>query len=259
MAKTSTVNGKGFIITGAASGIGLATARLLKQYDAKLALWDFNADALQNAADELGASHHQVIDISQAEQVKNAFAEAATQFGKIDGVIHSAGILRTGSFESLDIETHRRTIEIDLFGAVAVAHAALPYLKQSQGSLIFLGSGSAFWGTAEFNSYGAAKAGVVNLAQALRTELAATGVHVGLVSPLFVASPMLNETNRQARYIKKFGIVHTPEQVAEAIITGLVHRRAMIWPTPAWKPHTMYWATHHLHFIAPFLMRKFWR
>ncbi|MCQ3929251.1 MAG: short-chain dehydrogenase [Chloroflexi bacterium] len=258
MAAAINFSGKNYLITGAASGIGLATARLLKQHGAVLVLWDFNAGALEQTAQELQC-HFKVVDVAQPDAVQAGFAEAISQVGRLDGVIHSAGILRTGPFESLDIDTHRRTIEIDLFGAVAVAYAALPYLKQSHGSLIFLGSGSAFWGTAEFNSYGAAKAGVLNLAQALRTELAGTGVHVGVVNPLFVGSPMLDETNRQAKYIRRFGIVHTPEQVAEAILKGLDKRRFMIWPSPILKTRGMYWATRHLHFAAPLLMRLLWR
>ncbi len=252
------LSGKNYLITGAASGIGLATARLLKQHGANLVLWDFNAEALENAVQEL-QGHSKVVDVAQADAVQAGFTEAIAQVGKLDGVIHSAGILRTGPFQSLDVPTHRRTIEVDLFGAVAVAYAALPHLKQSRGSLIFLGSGSAFWGTAEFNSYGAAKAGVLNLAQALRTELASSGVHIGVVNPLFVGSPMLDEANRQAKYIRRFGIVHTPEQVAEAILTGMEKRRFMIWPNPVLKTRGLYWATRHLHFIAPSIMRLLWR
>lgn len=252
------LSGKNYLITGAASGIGLATARLLKRHGATLVLWDYNADALGNAAQELQC-YSKVVDVAQSNAVQAGLTEAISQVGKLDGVIHSAGILRTGPFESLDIATHQRTIEVDLFGAVAVAYASLPYLKQSRGSLIFLGSGSAFWGTAEFNSYGAAKAGVLNLAQALRTELARTGVHIGVVNPLFVSSPMLDETNRQAKYIRRFGIVHTPEQVAAAILTGMEKRRFMIWPSPVLKTRGMYWATRHLHFIAPSIIRLLWR
>jgi short-subunit dehydrogenase len=211
---------QGFIITGAASGIGLATARLLKERGVRLVLWDRDADALQLVAPELHA-YSVVVDITQIEQVQQAMTQTIQHVGAIHGLIHSAGVLHTGLFEQLSVDQHRRILEVNLFGTVLVAYAALPYIKQTCGSLILLGSASAFHGTPEFASYGATKAAILNLAQALRIELANSGMHIGVVNPLFVESPMLDDRNRQARLCQRFGVFHTADEVAHAIIRGV--------------------------------------
>lgn len=235
--------GRGFLITGAASGIGLSTARLLKSGGAQLALWDNNETALNRIGEELGA-FVAAVDISQPAQVQSALTVVVGQLGAISGVIHSAGILRIGNFENTDLETHRRTININLFGTVAVAHAVIPYLKLTRGALMLLCSVSAFYGVPEYASYSASKAGVLGLAQALRNELAGTGIHIGVVCPHSVNSPMLDEANRKSRVIQKFGIPQTPEQIAEAIVRSIKQRQYMV--IPGFQARLIFWLTRVL-------------
>jgi short-subunit dehydrogenase len=120
-----------------------------------------------------------------------------------------------------------------------------------------MGSGSSYYGTPEFNTYGAAKAGVLNLAQALRIEVENSGVHVAVVNPLFVKSPMLDERNRRARYVRRFGMTHTPEQVARSIVRGIERRQFLIFPSL--RPRINYLLTRQLHWLAHPIMRFFWR
>lgn len=247
---------KTFIITGGASGIGLATARLLQNHGANVVLWDQNETQLTMLQTEMEC-HTVTVDVADVESVRAAIASTINVYGDIHGMIHSAGILRSGTFEDLDIETHRRTIEVNLIGTVVVSHAILPYLQKSQGSLVFLGSVSGVYGPPEYAAYGASKAGVLNFAQAMRIEQRRHKVHIGIVSPHSVDSPMLDEHNRQATFVRKFGLVHTPEQVASSIIKGIQRRRFMIFPN--YKPRAVFWLSRYCHFASHQIMSYFWR
>jgi short-subunit dehydrogenase len=248
---------KTFVITGAGSGIGLTTARLLYGKGARLVLWDLNVSALRQAADELKAERC-AVDVSKPDQVQQAMSEAVSHLGKIDGVIHAAGILRTGLFEQIDLETHLRTININLIGTLIVARESLPHLKATRGSMILMGSVSAFYGAPEYASYGASKAGVLNLAQGLRVELAQTGIHIGVVCPHSVDTPMLDAENRKSRFVQRFGTVHTPDQVAQSIVSGIQRRHFMI--LPGLQPRLIFLAAKLLSpSLAHFVMSRMWR
>jgi short-subunit dehydrogenase len=244
-----------FIITGAASGIGLATARLLKAKGARLALWDRNADALQKAALELDTQAVPV-DMTQAESVAAAMEQSITHLGKLDGVIHAAGILNAGLFDQKDLDSHRRVVEVNLFGTMNVAYAALPHLKATRGSIVMVASSSAFYGGPEYAVYGATKAGVLSFAQSLRLELDSTGVHIGVVCPLFVSSPMIDGYNGNTHLIRSrspFFETRSPETVASTILAGVVRRRFMIYP--GWRPRLLFWMSRYLNFAIHSLTR----
>jgi short-subunit dehydrogenase len=238
-----------FIITGAASGIGLSVARRLKAEGAWLALWDANAEGLRALAPELGAARS-TVDVTQLEAVRSALAEAKALLGGIDGMFHAAGILNAGLFEQVEVEAHRQVAEVNLFGTINVAHAVLPCLRQSRGSLVLMASSSAFYGPPEYAVYGATKAGVLNFAQALRAELSGSGVHVGVVSPLFVATPMLRGYNGQTRLIRSRSFLfstHTPDFVAARILDGIARRRFMI--LPGWRERALFQTSRYLSFM----------
>jgi short-subunit dehydrogenase len=215
-----------------------------------------NQAALAPVAQEL-AAHVMAVDVTQPDQVQTAMRDSAERLGAIHGLVHCAGILRTGLFERLTIEVHRKTVEVNLFGTLAVAHAALPYLRGTRGSLILMGSTSAFNGPPEFNSYGATKAAVLNLGQSLRVELAEAGVHVGVANPFFVDSPMLDAQNRQARLFRRFGVIHTPEQVAQSIVRGIARRQFLIWT--GLQPRVVFWLSRYLSMLSHPISRLTWR
>jgi short-subunit dehydrogenase len=245
------------VITGAASGIGRATAVSLANAGAQLVLWDRDAVRLAEVAAETGGVP-QVVDISDPTAVAKAMNTAVDKLGQLTTVIHSAGILATGQFEQIPLEKQTQIIAVNLQGTVAVAHSALPHLRASGGSLILLASTSALYGAPEYASYSASKAGVLALAQALRLELEGTGVHVGVVIPSFVDTPMNANHNPGRKLYERFGVAHTAEQVAQAIVRqGLAQRRFHIWPNV--QPRALYllgWVArpwgHHI-------MRLFWR
>ncbi len=251
----SSFQGRNFIITGGASGIGLATARLLRQDGANLVLWDVAEAKLQAAGDELGVATA-VVNITQSDQVKTAMETAVSQMGSLDGVVHSAGILRSGNFAEMPLDVQRQIVDVNLNGSIVVGFTAVPYLQQSKGSLILLASSSAFYGPPELAAYGASKAGVLSLAQSLRMELEESGIHVGVLCPLFVSSPMINDFQDSGMY-NGLGTAHTPEDVAQAIVKGIQKRKFMIWPsaTPA-----IFYTIGHLFFpFSHWVMKLLWQ
>ena len=247
--------GRNFIITGGASGIGLATARLLRQAGANLVLWDVDEGKLQAAGNELGVATA-VVNITQPDQVEAAMQTAVSQMGSLDGVVHSAGILHSGNFTEIPLDVQRQVVNVNLNGSIVVAFTAVPYLRQSKGSLILLASSSAFYGPPEFAAYGASKAGVLSLAQSLRLELEDAGVHVGVLCPLFVSSPMIDDFKDSGMY-NGLGAAHTPEDVARAIVKGLKKRQFMIWPG---ANDAVFYAISHLFYpLRHRVMRFLWQ
>lgn len=242
-----------FLITGAASGIGQATARLLHSRGASLSLWDVNEPALRKTAADL-AAHCAVVDVTDETAVTKALAQACAARGPLHGVVHCAGIIHTGAFSDVSAAAHRRVIGVNLVGSLLVAHAAVPYLRQTGGSLILLSSISAFYGPPEYASYAASKAGVLNLAQTLRLELEADGVHVGVVCPAFVNTPLLR--TQQTRLFARFGVAHSADDVARAIVRGVRRRRFMIWPSA--NPALFHFLSKAAYPFGHLLMKSFW-
>lgn len=244
---------KQFLVTGGASGIGLATARLLQAQGAQVWLWDVNPAGLQAISAEFNGRVAQV-DITQPEQI----AQALTQIeGALQGVIHSAGVLATGLLQEIPLARQTAVIQVNLIGTLNIAHAVLPKLAQTKGSLIFLSSTSAFYGPPEYAVYGATKAGVLNMAQALRHEVEKEGIHIGVVVPSYVDTPMNSAHNPGRKLYNRLGLAHTAEDVAQAIGRGLEKRPFYIWPS--WQPHFFAFLNHVFHPFAPFIMRWLWR
>lgn len=254
-----TFSEKKFLITGGVSGIGLATATALHRRGAKLALWDVNAPLLEAAGKALKAFPAWV-DVTRHE-VAPAMQQVTEELGGLDGVIHCAGILSTGRFEDIDRERHQRIIEVNLGGTLAVAHAALPFLRQSGGSLVLLASVSAFYGPPEYASYAAAKAGVLNFAQSLRIELAGSGVYVGVVTPNLVETPMLTDEVRQgARLMQSKSPlleISRPDLIAGAILRGIARQQFMIYPT--WRTRAIFMLSRYAAWSTHRLMDRTWR
>lgn len=184
------------VIFGGTSGIGECTAILAREYGAKVFV----------------ASTSTGCDITDYNSVTQFLNEVYAQTGKIDLIINSAGILRMGKLVDRDIEDIKKDININYTGAINVAKASIPYLKETQGSLQLYASSSYTRGRALYSTYSSTKAGIVNLAQALAEELASDNIRVNVINPERCATPMR---------FKAFGkepeeSLLKPEKVAEA-------------------------------------------
>ncbi|MEO1166588.1 MAG: SDR family NAD(P)-dependent oxidoreductase [Chloroflexota bacterium] len=245
----------GFIITGGASGIGLATAHLLHSKGKAIMLWDTNQPTLEEQSKLLHAPCA-VVDVTDSDAVMQAMQTASEQLGKITGVVHCAGVAHVGMFEDLTIKQHQQVIDVNLKGTVHIAHAAIPYLKQTQGSLVLIASSSSFYGPPDFATYAATKSGVVGLAQALRLELEDAGVHVGVVAPHFTETPMLEESKKSPMF-EGANYTSTADDIAVAIDQMIRLRKATAIPGVMNKLN--YFLATHLPEVGTTIVRAIWK
>ena len=130
---------KVMVITGASSGIGLASARLFASYGARLALAARSIDKLKTLASEISSDPSKVLciktDVSIEEDCKNLIESTVKYFGRIDFLINNAGISMRASFSKVDLNVIRRLMDVNFWGTVCCTKYALPYLLESKGSV----------------------------------------------------------------------------------------------------------------------------
>jgi NAD(P)-dependent dehydrogenase (short-subunit alcohol dehydrogenase family) len=188
------LHGKVVLITGGSSGIGRATALRLAGCGARLALAARNREALDEvarAAAALGAEALAVpTDVTDAEQVRRAVTAAVERFGGLDVLLCSAGLSMRAYFEGSRLEALERVMRVNFFGTLYATHFALPHVKRRRGSLVAISSLTGKRGIPSYAVYGASKFAIQGLYESLRVELRRDGVHVGVVSPGFVDTPL---------------------------------------------------------------------
>jgi NAD(P)-dependent dehydrogenase (short-subunit alcohol dehydrogenase family) len=232
--------GRRIYVTGAASGIGLATARILAEGGAALALVDVNEEGLQQAAAETGGQPL-VVDLCDGDAIDRSVQQAADGLGGIDGVVNSAGIAHGAGLATLAPEEWDRVLAINLTAPFRVCRAALPWLKERAGaSIVNVASGVALLPAGPgATAYVASKGGLISFTKVLAAELG-PGIRANAVCPGIADTPMgasvLQRGDQAAaeaflsRYVMKR--VADASEIAEAIaflssdeasfITGIV-------------------------------------
>jgi NAD(P)-dependent dehydrogenase (short-subunit alcohol dehydrogenase family) len=192
------VSGGGVVvITGGASGLGFATAKVLTGRGARVALIDRDADAVHAAAQSLGGDTLGIAtDICDAAAVADAIAHVSDRLGAIDVVMAGAGITGWGPALLIDRTEWERTIETNVLGTWRTVNAALPHLVRSKGYLLIVASGFAASPGPAVSAYAASKAAVESLGRSLRIELAHHGVDVGVAYYSFLDTPMVDAIER---------------------------------------------------------------
>ena len=182
--------GRKLYVTGAASGIGLATARLFARGGGQVALVDINAKGLAEAAADMGG-HPLVVDLVDGDAIDASVQEAARVMGGLDGVVNCAGIPQGGGLADLAPEEWARVVAINLTAPYRVCRAALPYLRAVEGATIVnIASGVGLLPTSPgASAYAATKAGLITFSKALAAELG-PGIRANAVCPGFVNTPM---------------------------------------------------------------------
>lgn len=189
------ISGKIALITGADSGIGWETARVLLEEGATVILTDKELDSLTQAAEKLGQSDkvfYYPADITSLNDLKTIHQKIAKDVGKIDILVQSAGITGAqGLFHELDDAGWTNTIEVDLLGPVRLVSEFLPDLRTGGwGRLVFIASEDAVQPYDDEIPYCCAKAGILALSKGLSRTYAQEGLLVNSVSPAFIETPM---------------------------------------------------------------------
>lgn len=220
--------GKIVLITGGASGIGLATARAFSGAGAHVAIGDLSGEAAETAAASLGADHTGLaLDVTDESSGETFVAAVQKQHGRIDVLVNCAGIADsfTPTLEQ-PLEQFRRLIDIHLTGTYAMCrHAAKPMLARGAGAIVNIGSIASWTALPRRNGYTAAKTGTLGLTRALACEWAQGGVRVNAVTPGYILTPFVEKLIAEGKLDQKVlarrcpsGRLGTPEDVAKAIL-----------------------------------------
>jgi len=193
--------GRTILITGAASGIGLATAELFRREGARIGLIDVDARALGAAVQRLGGDGvaSASADVADAQQISAAVAEIARALGGLDGIVSAAGIDLMSPFDELSYAQWARVLAVNLNGPMLVCAAALPALKvAARGTVVMIASGAALRPLERRTAYCASKAGLVMFAKALAIDLAPYGIRVNAVCPGIIDTPLFRRSFENA-------------------------------------------------------------
>ena len=177
------------LVTGAAVGIGRATAVKFAKEGARVVALDMNANELENLKREVEAANGKILvfvcDVSDENAVNNVFAKATSEFGSIDILVNNAGIWRDRSY-FLDTPTDiwARYINVNIMGTVYCTKAALPsMIERGFGRIINVASVAGVYGNAKMAHYSATKGAIISMTKALAKEVADKGITVNAVSP----------------------------------------------------------------------------
>ncbi len=234
------------LITGAARGIGLATARALHRRGASVALVDVEAEAIERSASELGdRALALAADVADEGAVAAAVAGAVDQFGGLDIVVANAGITQPARpLAVTDPETFDRVLAVNLHGTVHTARQALPQIRDRGGHIVLVSSVYAFVNGALRSSYAISKAAVEQLGRALRVELAPHGASAGVAYFGFVRTALIEDAEADSPAGRLSRIAPRPmrkrippEEAGEAIAAGIEHRTARIIRPRRWALH----------------------
>jgi len=224
------IDGKVALVTGAASGMGRATAALFADEGAKVAVLDINAEPLEAVVDEIAQAGYPVkgwtLDVADLDAINRTIPEIAAHFGGIDILVNNAGIGAGGPVDGEDYEvTWRRAFDVLLTAHVRIIRAALPYLRESDGGRIVNIASTEGLGATKYSSpYTAAKTGVIGLTRSLAVEFGTENITVNCVCPGPIRTGLTEsipeadkrEFARRRVALKRYA---DPEEVAHATLS----------------------------------------
>ncbi len=224
------MNAPGVFITGAAAGIGRATALTFARNGYRVGAYDIDLDGLARLRDEILALGGDVsigeLDVTSADQWSARLHEFTSGTGKLDVLVNNAGVLTTGPFADVPLNVHRQMVDINFTGAMIGLHTAFPYLRDTPGAqVVNMCSASALYGQPELATYSATKFALRALTEALELEWRRYGIRVLAMWPLFVKTAMTDGVETGST--KSLGVNLQPDDVATAVYSA-THRRGRL-------------------------------
>lgn len=225
------------VVTGGASGIGLAVCRELAGHGAGVVMLDMDQEALETQSGAFSAKGIPFLavpcDVTDEEACKSAMDKALAKFGRIDILFNNAGVTQRGLFEKTETRVFRQVMEVNFFGSLYCTKAALPALIRAKGVIIVNESIAGVAPLLGRTGYSASKHALHGLFTSLRCELRHKGVHVMIVCPGFI------RTNLQTRALgsdgniavheqTRVGTEDTPENAAKQIVKGLEKKKSIL-------------------------------
>jgi NAD(P)-dependent dehydrogenase (short-subunit alcohol dehydrogenase family) len=219
---TVDLEGRTVIVTGAASGIGAATARLLHAEGAQPVLADVDLAPLAALASQLDDALAMAADVTDMEQVRRLVASTIERYGRVDGLVNNAGISAHYPIAEVDVAGFERALRVNVLGPVTMMLGVLPIMRAARfGRIVNVSSGSTNMAPVGVGPYAATKAAVNMLSDVARRELAEDGVAVSVVLPSITA------TQFRGGYFKLGDepfpglVTHSAEYPAGAIVRAL--------------------------------------
>jgi len=240
-APSKPLQGQVVLVTGAASGIGAATALELLQRGALPVLVDCDAEPLARMAERCGSGTlHLVADVTDLAAMEHAVAQTLAHHGRIDAVFANAGVAAFGPLAHVDPQAWKRCVEVNVFGVFNTVRAALPAVMQARGYVLINASVSSFAHPPVMSAYAASKSAVEAMGNSWRIELASHGVDVGVVHAGWVRTPLVTEGALHPGFVRLRATMPgplnsetSPEDAACAIVDGMASRKSRIF-IPGW-------------------------
>ena len=241
---------KVIIVTGASSGIGLASVRRFMELGANVVLAARSIDKLEKIADDLNQkfaahssqpiAHCIKTDVTKEEDCKNLIEKTVDKFGKIDVLVNNAGISMRAVFKDLDLKVMHSLMDTNFWGTVYCTKYALPYLLESKGTVVGVISTAGYVGLPARTAYSASKFAVRGFLETLRIEHLYDGLHVMIFAPGFTTSNIRNvaltaDGSPQGETPRDENRMMSAERVARILSRGIMRRRAEMVLTPLGK------------------------
>jgi short-subunit dehydrogenase len=216
------LTGRTVIVTGASSGIGAATARLLHQAGAHPVLAARRGDRLQSLSRELNGELAVPTDVTDRAAIHRLVKATLDRYKRIDGLVNNAGVSLYGRLDELDLDEFTRVLCLNVVSVVAMTQAVLPAMRaQRSGRIVNISSGTTRMVLPGVGGYAATKSALNMLTSVSRQELAADGIAVSLVLPSITATEFGGGRYQQGREVRPGMVAHDPEYVAQVILRAL--------------------------------------
>jgi short-subunit dehydrogenase len=228
---------KTVIVTGSGMGIGKTMALELCKLGANVVLNGRNAERLEKTHQEFLQQGYSVLavrgDVTEPADCEVLIQNTIQRFGKVDALINNAGLSMSERFENLQPDVFDKVVRSNIQGSAFPTLKALPYIKETKGSIIFISSAAGMVGLPTASAYSAGKMALTAIAQSLKVELAETGVHIGIVHVGFTkndedkrvlsANGELIPVAERPRYLQQ-----TQTEVAQAVLRAIEKRKFKI-------------------------------